>query len=196
MRPPAGEKSLAKTHLPRNWKIIAFVFLVEVVLLSLALWTAFSPAYFSVQSKSEIANLFQFAKTTENVSITDSTGDYNFVFGMDYNSTQNPSIPTITEVYASLSSATFLSALAKGVALHVDDASIFFDGVQVSGVMQRVNTAQNIIFVYLSYVLVKSTSGVHHLSVRLLLSTVDVNYIGYFSGNQFLAILNGTVEIS
>ncbi len=196
MGTPIGEKTRDKTRFPRNWKIIALVFLAEVVLLSLALWTVFSPMYFSVQDKSDIANLFRFAKATENVSTTDGAGDYNFVFGMDYNSTLNPSIPTITEVYASLSSATFHSALAKGVALHVDDASVSFDGVQVSGVKQRVNAAQNILFVYLSCVLVRSTSGVHHLSVRLLLSTVDVNYIGYFSGNQFLVTLNGTVQIT
>jgi len=196
MGTPAGERMRSKSFLSKNWKSIVIVFTFEGILVSLALWTAFSPTYFSAQTKSEIADLFQFAKTTEIVNITDDSGVYSFEFGLDYNSTLSPGIPTIVDAYISLLGAAFHSPLTKGVALQIDDASILFDGIRESAVKQRVNAGQNILFVYLSNVEVNDSSGLHNLSVRLLLSTVYVNYIGYFSGNEFSVTLNGTVKVT
>jgi hypothetical protein len=177
----------------RHWKIIALVVFVEAVLISLALWTAYSPSTLSVQNPSELSNsLFQFAKTTRAGNATDASGSYSFLFGADYNTTFSAGVPTIVEVYATVTSEQITSSFTKGVALQIDEAQVLIDGAQDSGVKERITESNQMLIDYLSYVQSNGALGTHTLSVRLIVSIIDVNYIGYAQGTQFLVSLNGT----
>jgi hypothetical protein len=192
MRAAQRPRSLRRVF-SRHWKKITVVALIELFLILLAVWTAYSPTILSAQSQSDISNsLFQFAKTTEVVNTSDAAGSYSFLFGMDYNSTFTSGAPTIVEVFASLTAAQISSSFTKGVGLQIDEARVLIDGAQDAGVQERVTNGKNVTIDYLSYVQANVASGTRALSVRLIASVVDVNYIGYVSGNQFLVTLNGT----
>ncbi|MDA4112266.1 MAG: hypothetical protein OK439_06970 [Thaumarchaeota archaeon] len=180
----------------RNWKKFVYIGIVEIILVSLAIWTIVSPSYLVVQDPSQISDsLFQFAKVREVVNFVDGEGTYAFLFGMDFNNTLSHGIPTIVEVFASLITQHSGSAFIKGVALEVIDANVLIDGVQNSGVNHRFTYHSNILIDYLSFVQNNDTSGSHSISVRLIVSTSDVNYIGYFSGTEQVVSLNGTIAI-
>jgi hypothetical protein len=187
-RPPPQRSFFSK-----HWKKLTVVVVVDLLLISLALWTAYSPAILSTRTPSEIStSLFQFAKTTEVVNTSDSAGAYSFLFGEDYNSTLTSGVPTILQVYASLTAAQISSGFTKGVGLQFDETRILIDGSQVAGANERITPGTNSTIDFLSFVPPNIVPGTHTLSVRLIVSSVDVNYIGYFSGNQFLVTLNGT----
>ena len=106
--------------------------IVDLLLISLAMWTAYSPTSLSTRSPSEISNsLFQFAKTTAVVNTSDSAGAYRFLFGEDHNSTLTSGVPTVVEVFASLTAAQIHSRFTKGIGLQFDEARILIDGAQV-----------------------------------------------------------------
>jgi hypothetical protein len=180
----------------RRWKILALVIITEVVLISLALWTAYSPPVLSVQDSSELSNsLFQFAKNIRVVNATDVSGSYSFVFGADYNTTFTSGVPTIVEVYAALTSEQITSSFRKGVALQIDEAQVSIDGTQDSGFKERITENNQMLIDYLSYVQAMGTPGTYSVTVRLIVSTLDINYIGYTQGTQFLVSLNGTFTL-
>ncbi|MFI5422153.1 MAG: hypothetical protein ACHQ1H_14410, partial [Nitrososphaerales archaeon] len=176
----------------KHWRKHAVITFVEIILISLILWTAYSPTPLAVQNNADLSNsLFQFAKTTEIVNSSDGSGIYSFLFGMDHNSSYNPGSHTIIEVYASLVAGEIHSGFTKGIALQFDEVQVLIDGTQDTGVKDRVSNQQNIVINYLSPVQFSQPPGMHNLTVRLIVSIVDVNYIGYASGNQFLVTLNG-----
>ena len=187
MKPPAQ----------RNLKKFLILGVILILLISLPAWTALSPQVLSVQSDSQIASsLFQFAKAKQLVNFTDGEGSYTFLFGMDYNDTAAPGVPTIVEVFASLVGQTMSSGFLRGVGLEVTHSAILIDGVQDSGISSRTTTSGEILIERLSQVEINQTGGIHVISAHLIVSTVDVNYLGYLSGTEELVSLNGTIAIS
>lgn len=190
----------SRTRREFTWKIgrkkLAVIVFVEIILISLAVWTAYSPAPLSVQSSSDLANsLFQFAKTTQTVNTSDGSGTYGFLFGMDHNASYKAGSQTIIEVYASLVDEHILSHFTRGIALQFDEVKVFIDNTQDAGVKDRVTSQQNIDINYLSPVQFSQPPGLHNLTVRLIVSIVDVNYIGYAPNNQFLVTLKGNFSV-
>lgn len=167
-----------------------------VTVISLAGWTLFSPTVLVPQSQESLSgSLFQFAKTTSQVNITDGEGSYTFLFGVDYNETVSAGIPSIVEAFVSLQYEVKTSDFLRGASLEIDSSSVLIDGHEDGGVNSMVSASGGLITDRLSNVFINETSGNHTLTVRLLVSNVDVNYIGYFPGDEELVVLNGTVSI-
>jgi hypothetical protein len=180
-----------------NRKKIIFFSIILVIIISISAWTIVSPQILSAQNSSQItSSLFQFAKATELVNISDSEGSYSFLFGIDYNNTASPGVPTIVEVFASLVTERINSGFLKGVGLELTHSTVLIDGVEDYGISSRSTTSGAILVERLSQIEINYTGGSHELSVHLVVSTEDVNYIGYVSGTEHEVSLNGTISIS
>ncbi len=186
-----------KPAAPRNLKKFLFLGVILILFISIGSWTALSPQVLSVQSNSQIANsLFQFAKVKQLVNFTDGEGSYAFLFGMDYNDSASQGVPTIVQVFASLLSQRITSGFQRGIGLQVTRSTVLIDGIEDSGISSRTTTSGEIVISRLSQVELNRTGGTHMLSVRMIVSTVDVNYIGYLPGTEQVVSLNGTISIS
>jgi hypothetical protein len=182
--------------LRKNWKRVATLSLVIIIFLALVAWTAISPTILVPQSTTSLSeSLFQYAKDKSTLNITDGEGTYSFLFGIDYNESLNPGVPTIVEVYISMQSEQKSSGFLKGVGLQILSSRVLVDGIEDSGVTSMITTSSGIITDRLSNVDINDTSGIHELSTRLIVSTEDVNYIGYFGGSEQVISLNGTIAI-
>jgi hypothetical protein len=181
----------------RNLKKFIFLGVILILLISIASWTALSPQILSVQSSSRISSsLFQFAKVKQLVNFTNGEGSYTFLFGMDYNDSASPGVPAIVQVFAALVNQGTSSGFLRGVGLQVSHYSVLIDGVEDDGISSRSTNNGAILIARLSQVEINQTGGSHALSVRMIVSTVDINYIGYLSGIEELVSLNGTISFS
>ncbi len=179
-----------------NRKKFAALVVAAIILFSLVAWTAFSPAILSPQSEAALSNsLFRYTKSESIVNITDGEGSYSFIFGLDYNETVSPGSPTIVVVFASLLSEQKSGGFLKGVALQVVSSSVLIDGQDETGVRSMVTTSGGIMTDRLSGVDINDTGGSNVIAARLIISTVDVNYIGYLQGSEQAVTLNGTLTI-
>ena len=177
-------------------KLVLAVILVLVVV-SLSIWTFVSPVPMKVNSESQLSeSLFQFAKSTTVANFSDAEGTYSFLFGIDYNSSVASGQETIVSVYASLTSEHLNSGFARGVALRIESATVLFDGIEDLGVKTRITYSPNILIEYLTFVKVGENSGEHLLTARLIVSTVDVNYIGFFLGTESVVSLGGNLTVT
>jgi hypothetical protein len=181
---------------PKNWIRVIAILIVAVVLVSLAAWTWASPETLSLQPQTSISSsLFQFAKATREFNVTDGEGAYSFLFGIDYNDSTAPGIPTIVDTFVSLVSEQSTSGFLRGVSLNIASASILINGTSATGVKSMLTRNSEIISDRLTGVPIDNSSGRVTISARLIVSVVDVNYIGYFAGNDQIVILNGSISI-
>jgi len=95
----------------------------------------------------------------------------------------------------SLTSEAKDSGFERGVSMQIISSGVLIDGVEGSGTKTMITASMNLMTDRISNVYINDTSGIHSLSVRLIISVVDVNYIGYLSGNDQLVVLNGTISI-
>jgi hypothetical protein len=180
----------------RHWKILVALSLIAIIFVSLEVWTVFAPPILNPQSETSLnETLFQYTKTKSILNITDGEGSYSFLFGLDYNETASAGIPSIVLVYVSMLSEQRTSSFLKGTGLAIESANVLIDGVEVSGVKSVVSSTGSILTDRLSNVAINETGGSHQISARLLVSTVDVNYIGYFGGSEEPINLNGTISV-
>jgi hypothetical protein len=181
----------------KNLKKLVVAGLIAIILVSLLLWTVLAPPILLPQSQSSLSNsLFQFAKATKLLNVSDGAGSYSFLMGMDYNETVSPGSPTIVVVFISLVSEQKSSSFLRGVSLAIDNSAVLIDGRDDSGLKSMITRNEGIMTDRLSGLDINQTSGTHSLVTRLIVSTVDVNYIGYVSGNEQVVLLNGTISIS
>ena len=181
----------------KNLKRLVVAGLISIILLSLLLWTVLSPPILLPQSESSLSNsLFQFAKTTKVLNVTDAEGSYSFLMGMDFNETVSPGSPTIVEVLISLANEQKSSAFLRGVSFTIESSAVLIDGRGDAGLKSMSTRNGGIVTDRLSGIDINQTSGIHSLVTRLIVSTVDVNYIGYVSGNEQIVLLNGTISVS
>ncbi|HXQ92451.1 MAG TPA: hypothetical protein VN739_05545 [Nitrososphaerales archaeon] len=186
-----------KSPAPRKLKKLVILAVILIFLISISAWTALSPQVLSVQNDSQIAgSLFQFAKAEQLVNFTDGEGSYTFLFGADYNDSAAPGVPTIVEVFASLVKESIGSGFLRGIGLQMVHSTVLIDGVGESGFVSRTTTSDSILVERLSQLEINQTSGTHMISIHMIVSTVDVNYIGYLSGTEQVVNLNGTFSIS
>jgi hypothetical protein len=183
--------------LRKDTRKILSVAVLLVILGSVLAWTVLSPLPLSPQSQGQLSSsLFSFAKTASILNISDGEGSYSFLFGMDYNGTLTPGIPAIVEVFVSLLSENKSSGFLKGVSLDFVSSGVLVDGSEDTGVKSMVTNSGGIITDRLSGVDINDTGGTHELTARLIISTVDVNYIGFLSGTEQVTSLNGTITIN
>jgi hypothetical protein len=181
----------------KHWKTLVALVVIAIVLVSLEAWTASAPQILTPQSEASLNNsLFQYTETKNFWNVTDSEGAYSFLFGMDYNLTVSPGVPSIVLIYVSMLTEQKSSGFLKGTGLAIEGAKILIDGVEDAGVQSRVSSNGMVLTDRLSDVDINETGGTHQLSARLIVSTVDVNYIGYLGGSEEPISLNGTITIS
>ena len=181
----------------RHWKILIALIVIAIVLVSLEAWTASAPQIMTPQSEASLTNsLFQYTQTKNVWNVSDGEGSYSFLLGMDYNQTMSPGVPSIVLIYISILTEQKSSGFLKGTGLAVENAKILIDGVEDAGVQSRVSSNGVVLTDRLSDVDINETGGMHQLSARLIVSTVDVNYIGYLGGSEEPISLNGTITIS
>ena len=180
-----------------HWKALVSLTIIAILLASLLVWTASAPAILSPQTESDLSStLFQYTKIRNVLNVTDGEGTYSFLFGLDYNGTVSPGIPSIVEVYISLLSEQKSSGFLKGVSLEIMSSRVLIDSQEDSGAKSVVSNSGDIFTDRLSGVDINETGGTHQLSIRLIVSTVDVNYIGYLGGSEEAITLNGTLTIA
>ncbi|MGH2638151.1 MAG: hypothetical protein ACRDF4_02530 [Rhabdochlamydiaceae bacterium] len=178
-----------------GFRASALTIIILIFASSLLGWTLLSPHYMSVQDSSEISSsVFQYANDIREVNFTDAGGSYSFLFALDYNKNLTLGQPAVVAVYISLVSEKISSLFEKGVSLKIDGAAALIDGDVAEGSGDRSTFAPNILSVFLTSVKANSP-GAHSLSARLIVSTVDVNYVGYFSGSEQVVDLNGTIGV-
>ena len=180
----------------RRWKLIAIA-LVSIIVVGLAAWTFLSPKTMELQSTSEISNsLFQFAKSTERLSFADSEGNFTFLFGIDYNQSMPLAEPAVISIFASLISESGTSPFLRGVSLSVERASVLVNGQEYPGLKTRQTISGGILIEYLTSFQVNTPGNLTQITARLIVSTIDVNYVGFLPGSEEVIQLNGTVSVS
>jgi len=183
--------------LRKDFKKILSAAVIIIISGSILAWTILSPRILSPQSKGQLSDsLFGFVKSTSVLNVSDGEGSYSFLFGLDYNATLSPGVPTIVEVFVSLLSENKTSGFLRGVSLDFVSSTVLIDGSEDAGVKSMVTNSGSIITDRLSGVDINDTGGTHQLSARLIISTVDVNYIGFLGGNELVTSLNGTITIT
>jgi hypothetical protein len=179
-----------------QWKRFVSLVVIVVVIVSLADWTVFSPVTLTSSTSQELhESVFQFVKATSILNITDGEGAYSFLLGLDYNDTVSTGLPSIVVVYISLLNEQKNNGFLRGVSLQVVSSRVLVDGVEYPGVKSEVSFNSAILTDRLSGVEINDTAGSHRITARLILSTVDVNYIGYLGGSEKAINLNGTITV-
>ncbi|HYB04358.1 MAG TPA: hypothetical protein VED17_07845, partial [Nitrososphaerales archaeon] len=180
----------------RRLKVLIALTVIVIILISLEVWTASAPGILTPQSENSVSGtLFQYAVAKSTLNITDGEGSYSFLFGLDYNQSVRPGIPSIVLVYTSMLTEQKTSGFLRGTNLAIDSAKVLIDGIEVLGVKSQVFSNDMILTDRLSDVAINETAGSHQITARLIVSTVDVNYIGYFGGNEEAISLNGTINV-
>lgn len=178
-------------------RIVALLVVVIIILAGLTAWTIKSPTTLSVQSDQQLKNsVMAFSKSFSNLSTTDSAGSYTFKFGFDY-----PDVPiqrgatTVFKVYTALISEQFSSPLARGVTLSVQSATLLVNGKEDTSVKVVTTTQPSLQVIEFQFVNTSLPAGNYNTTARLVLSTVDVFYVGFFSGSTSIVTLDGSFTI-
>ncbi|GEM_PF-1868823 len=181
----------------RRRLLIVTIVIVIVIASSLVIWTIEAPETLDPLPSGQLASsLISYSKTIKDYNFTDSSGTYEFRFGIDYQPVVNEGAAAEVIVYAALLSESIHSGFSKGVALSVQSASLALDGKVDTGVKfvtRRQGLIDSFLFQYLNTTL---SIGMHNMTARLLVSTVDVDYIGYFEGNLYVVVLNGSFNVT
>ena len=175
---------------------IAVLAIVSLIVIGIVIWTVTSPSPLPVQSKGQLqGTLFGFSKDVASYNISDGSGAYYFEFGLDYSQNLTSGSPTRVEVYCALVNQQVTSLFTKGVALILQSSSLFIDG----SVDNSIDVSSKVISNLQTYTFVipdlSSPLGNHDIQIRILVSTLDVNYIGSSAGTYQPVLLNGTFTV-
>jgi hypothetical protein len=180
--------------LPKTIKIASFV-IVGLILIGLVIWTVTSPTSLKMQSKSQLQEgLFGFSKDVVGYNISDGSGTYEFEFGLDYSQNLTSGSATKVAVYCALVNEEITSFFTKGVALSLQSSSLSIDG-KFDNTVESSKIISNLQTYYIEIPAVSASLGNHTLQVSLLVSTIDINYIGNSAGNFHPVLLNGTFTL-
>jgi len=180
-------------------RTLAIAIIVLILLLGIgAEYTVLrAPPILNAQSSAEIkGSILSVARSFENASFTDGSGSYTFRFGFDYPDTPIPAgSATVFKVYAALTSQQITSFFTRGVSLALQSGSLLVDGRFDSGVKIDPTIQANVSTIEFEFVNTSLPQGTHNVTARLILSTVDVDYIGFYTGATQVVQLNGTFLI-
>jgi hypothetical protein len=175
-------------------KLLA-VMMIVIVAASLVAWTILSPVEMQVQSHEQLSSsILQYARSVDRIAVRDGGGSYEFELGLDYNSNETSHQPFAIIVYAFLVSENITSPFVRGVGLSLQGSTVLVDGIEDHTVKVRSTYSPQVASFFLTFVEVNST-GLHKLAARLILNTVDLNYIGYMAGTTDIVSLNGSIAV-
>jgi hypothetical protein len=191
---PSGEyRAVLKRTVSGKWVVIASVTLLVVILL--LVWTLQAPLV--LNRVSDLSNtVFSSANVVSNSTVTDTSGSYQFAFGFDYNSNVTAGSSAEVVVYAALVSEGTKSPFFRGAALQVQSSSLLIDGVVDTGARFVERSNSQIDSFYFQFINTNLGLGEHNMTARLLLTTIDVGYIGYYQGTSFLVTIPGSFNIT
>jgi hypothetical protein len=175
---------------------ISLFLVIVLIVIGLVVWTVTSPSTLAVQTKNQLENgLFSYSQDTVNYNMTDGSGTYAFKFGLDYSKNLTNDSPVKLTVYCALVNQEISSPFTRGVALALQSSSVSIDqrfdnSIEVTA--KIISGLQTYSFVIPN---LSTTSGNHSLQVNILVSTVDVNYIGNAGGTYQSVLLNGTFDV-
>lgn len=185
--------------LKKNTLRVLILVIVIVILLGLSVeYTLLkAPTIMQVQSSSDQKNsIISVAHVYTNARFSDGSGNYNFRFGFDYPNTSIPSGgATVFKVYGVLTSEQISSFFTRGVSLSLQSGSLIVDGHYDNNAKVDVSTQSSIQVIEFELLNANFTQGSHTVSARLVLSTIDIDYIGYVTGQTQIVELNGTFSV-
>ncbi len=177
-------------------KIITVV-LIAIVIAGLVAWTLTSPAPLQVQSQNELkTGIFSVSKTTLAYNITDGSNAYQFEFGFDYDSNITQSSSIEYAVYGALVAEQISSPFARGVALSLQSASLLIDSHVDGSVKTSFQVKSGLATVYFQNPNTDLALGPHNMTVRLVVSPVDIGYIGNVDSSPIIVILQGAMNVT
>ncbi len=178
-------------------KSVSILIFLIVLVGGLSAWTIESPAVMSIQTQNQLnSSLFSYSNTFSEINISDSSGNYGFRFGLAYPPEIQAGVTTRFDVYAALVAEQLTSSFTRGVSLQVQSASLTIDGKPDTGIKIDSKTQPDLQIFYLEFINTTLPDGKHNLSARLIVSTIDINYIGYVSGASQVVVLNGSFNVT
>jgi hypothetical protein len=180
----------------RKTVVIGVVIVLALILIGLVIWTVTSPSPLPVQSKTEVQQgLFGFSQNVAAYNVSDGSGTYNFEFGLDYTKNLTTGSPAKITVYCALVDEEITSFFTRGVALTLQSASLSIDNKSDNTLSVSSKVFSNLQTYSFVISALSASAGNHTLQVKLLLSTLDVNYIGNSAGSYQLVLLNGSFSV-
>jgi hypothetical protein len=168
-----------------------------LIIAGLAAWTISSPKPMSLQSPGQLqTGIFSFSKSQIALNTSDGSGSYSFRFGLDYDSNVSAGTQTVFKVYVVLVGEKITSFFTRAVSMDVTSALVLIDGTDDAGVKTSSAINGGILTESLENPNTSLAAGSHNLTVRLIVSTIDLNYVGYSTGPSQVAELSGLFNIT
>jgi hypothetical protein len=181
----------------RYYLALLAIAVLALVFAGLFLWTASAPGALVLQSHEALSEgIFSFSKSEISINATDSAGSYSFKFGLDY--VENASLGSSIEakVYGALVTEEISSSFTRAISLSVRSASLLEDGVVDVQVETETTLRGGILTESFQNPSTELSLGQHNLTVRLLVSCVDLNYIGYNVDPPQVVTLQGLFNVT
>ena len=177
-------------------RVVAIAIIVLLVL-GLAIWTATSPQTLEVQSPSQLqTSLLSYSKSFQELNFSDGSGSYSFRLGFDYSSNISIGSKTQLAVYCALVNETISSPLTKGIALGLQSSSLLVDGSRDAGVSLVSRLQAGLETFYFQNPNTNIALGMHNFTARLIISMIDVNFIGNFETGTELVSVSGIINMT
>jgi hypothetical protein len=175
----------------------AIVVIVGLIIIALVTWTVTSPSPLVVLSQNQLRNgIFGVSSSVENYSINDGSGTYHFEFGLDYTQNLTAGSATRVAVYSALVGEQISSFFTRGVSLALQSSSVSINGSVDGSAIVTTKKQAGLQTFYFEIPNVPNLHSDDSLQVRILVSTIDVNYVGNTLGSYQPVLLNGTFVVS
>jgi hypothetical protein len=174
--------------------VIVVVLLIVIVIL---FWTLSAPQALKVQSPSDLqSGIFSISTSQNSLNATDGAGSYSFRFGVDYNTNVSQGSALEIKVYGVLVSEKITSSFTRAISLTVNSASLLIDNSDDTSVQAVMSVRDGILTESFQNLDSSLPVGSHNLTIALLVSVVDLNYIGYSVGAPMAESLSGYFNVT
>jgi hypothetical protein len=181
----------------RRVRTVAASVVIAVIVGSLAAWTLLSPAALSPQNNGELySGIFSASKSVSSLNLSDGAGSYSFLFGLDYVSNISQGSAVEFKVYGALVDQKIDSGFTRAISLQVDSASMFVNSSEDTSSRTSESIRAGIMTESFQNPNTNIPLGVYNLTIRLLVSTVDLNYVGYSVGTMGVVTMAGNFSIT
>ncbi len=186
-----------KLDLKRKYIGFGLIATVLLVVIGIVFWTFSAPQALKVQSQSDLrSGIFSISTSQNWLNATDGAGSYSFKFGLDYNTNVTQGSAVEIKVYGALVSEKITSSFTRAISLTVNSASLLIDNSDDT-LVQAATSLRGGIFTESFQNLDSSLPvGSHNLTIALLVSVVDLNYIGYSVGAPMAESLSGLFNVT
>ncbi len=176
----------------------AGIVLVVMVVVTLTAWSASSPPVLTVRSQSQLdSTLFSYARSFSTQNFTDGSGIYTFKFGFDYpNTTVSQGERIELGIYCALVNQQITSPFTRGIALNLQSGSLLVNNREDSSIKIVSKTQPGLQAYYIQNPNTNIPLGSYNITARLLLETIDDNYVGNLQGTLQVVNLNGVLNIT